>query len=33
VAYIAVLAEKDIREDLFLEILHEAIILDMEQAI
>lgn len=33
VAYIAILAEKDIREDLFLEILHEAIILDMEQAI
>ncbi|MFN0173525.1 MAG: DUF1801 domain-containing protein [Saprospiraceae bacterium] len=28
VAYIAVLTEKDIREALFLEILHEAVILD-----
>ncbi len=30
VAYIAVLTEKDIRKDLFLEILHEAVILDKE---
>ncbi len=28
VAYIAVLTEKDIQEDLFLEILHEAVLLD-----
>ena len=31
VAYIAILTEKDIQEDLFLEILHEAVILDNEQ--
>lgn len=31
VAYIAILSERDIREDLFLEILHEAVILDKEQ--
>ncbi len=31
VAYIAVLTEKDVREELFLEILHEAIILDAVQ--
>lgn len=30
VAYIAVLTEKDIRDDLFLEVLHEAVILDQE---
>jgi hypothetical protein len=28
VAYITILAEKEIQEDLFLEILHEAVILD-----
>ncbi|MBP6813080.1 MAG: DUF1801 domain-containing protein [Saprospiraceae bacterium] len=31
VAYIAVLAEKDVQEALFLEILHEAVILDNDQ--
>jgi hypothetical protein len=33
VAYISVLTEKDVREDLFLEILHEAVILDEVSAL
>ena len=33
VAYISVLTQKDVREDLFLEILHEAVILDEVSAL